>query len=185
MSGISPSTAASYNSLVLQQAGWLADAFTAIKNEASQGGILGALQNGGFSASQAANAFATINLGSTQNKTQLVQQIAAANQKQQATDKLQKALNDLNTTANQRPPQNTLDPFIYFPNGSYIDTSKNILTMSDGTQIDITTGLRYVDPASVIQLANGAYIDTKNNIMFMPDGSEIDITTGLKISKTA
>ena len=185
MSDISPSTAAYYNSLAPQRSNWLASAFTAIKNQASQGGILGALQNGGVSASQAANAFATISLGSTQNKSQLVQQIAASNAQQQANDKLQKAIEELNATANQLQPQNNLDPFIYFPNGSSIDTTNNILTMSDGTQIDITTGLRYVDPAYVIHLANGAYIDTKNNIMFMPDGTEIDTLTGLKISKTA
>lgn len=185
MSAISASTAAYYNSLAPQSTNWLADAFTAIKNQASQGGILGALQNGGVSASAAANAFATITLGATSNKTQLVQQIAASNQQQQAADKLQKALEDLNAAANPPAPQNNLDPFIYFPNGSYVDTTNNILTMSDGTQIDITTGLKYVDPSSVIYLANGAYIDTKNNVMTMPDGTQIDTVTGLKISKTA
>ena len=46
-------------------------------------------------------------------------------------------------------PANTLDPYIYFPNGSSIDTNTNILTMPDGSQIDTTTGLKYVDPADL------------------------------------
>ena len=82
-------------------------------------------------------------------------------------------------------PKNMLDPFIYFSDGSSIDTNNNILTKSDGTQIDITTGAKVIDSASIMQLANGAYLDTKNNIMTMPDGTQIDTVTGLKISVTA
>lgn len=185
MSGISPSTAAYYNSLAPQRSNWLADAFTAIRNQASQGGILGALQNGGVSASQAANAFATISLGNMQSTSQLAAQQGSAALQQRSQGRLQQQLDQLKATTTQVAPQNVLDPYIYFSDGSYIDTNKNILTMSNGTQIDTTTGLRYVDPASVIQLANGAYIDTQNNIMFMPDGTEIDTVTGLTIGKTA
>jgi hypothetical protein len=82
-------------------------------------------------------------------------------------------------------PQNVLDPVIYFPDGSTIDTNSNILTMANGTQIDTTTGIKVVDTASLMQLANGAYLDTKNNVLTMPDGSKVDTVTGLKISLTA
>ena len=79
-------------------------------------------------------------------------------------------------------PKNVLDPFIYFPDGSTIDTNSNIMTMPDGTQYDTTTGAKYVDPASIIQMANGAYLNTKTNILTMPDGTQIDTVTGLKVS---
>ena len=78
-----------------------------------------------------------------------------------------------------------LDPFIYFPDGTSIDTAKNILTMPNGTQYDTTTGAKYVDPASIIQMANGAYLNTKTNILTMADESQIDTVTGLKVSVTA
>ena len=82
-------------------------------------------------------------------------------------------------------PENKLDPFIYFDDGSSIDTNNNILTTKDGKQIDITTGLEVIDTSSIMQLANGAYLDTKNNILTLPDGTRIDIVTGLKLSTTA
>ena len=47
------------------------------------------------------------------------------------------------------------------------------MTMSDGTQYDITTGAKYVDPSMIIQMANGSYLDTKNNVLTMADGSRI------------
>ena len=77
---------------------------------------------------------------------------------------------------NYTPPQ-TLDPVIYYDDGSSLDTTSNIMTLSNGTQIDITTGLQYVDPASVIQMANGAYLDTTNNILHEADGTQVDATT--------
>jgi hypothetical protein len=59
------------------------------------------------------------------------------------------------------------------------------MTMSDGTQYDITTGAKYVDPSSVIQMANGSYLDTKNNILTMADGTRMDSVTGIILSTTA
>ena len=59
------------------------------------------------------------------------------------------------------------------------------MTMPDGTQYDTTTGAKYVDPASIIQMANGAYLNTKTNILTMADGTQIDTVTGLKVSATA
>jgi hypothetical protein len=82
-------------------------------------------------------------------------------------------------------PKSMLDPFIYFPDGSTIDTVNNIMTMPDGTQYDTTTGAKYVDPASIQQLGNGAYLNTKTNIMTMADGTQIDTITGLAVSSTA
>jgi hypothetical protein len=81
-------------------------------------------------------------------------------------------------------PKNTLDPFIYFQNGSSLDTTNNILTMPDGTQYDTTTGAKYIDPASIIQMGNGAYLNTKTNILTMSDGTQIDTVTGLKVTAT-
>ena len=82
-------------------------------------------------------------------------------------------------------PDQTLDPVLYYDDGSSLDTTSNILTMSNGSQIDTTTGLSYVDPSSIIQMANGAYLDAANNILHESDGTQIDVNTGLKISKTA
>ena len=62
------------------------------------------------------------------------------------------------------------------------DTANNILTMSNGTQIDTTTGLQIIDTSSMISMANGAYLDTKNSILHMSDGTQIDTVTGLKIT---
>ena len=58
------------------------------------------------------------------------------------------------------------------------------MTMPNGTQYDTTTGAKYVDSASIIQMANGAYLNTKSNTLTMPDGTQIDTMTGLKVSVT-
>jgi hypothetical protein len=78
-----------------------------------------------------------------------------------------------------------LDPLVYYDDGSYLDTTNNILTESSGKQVDITTGLEYVDPASIISMANGAYLNTKTNVLTEADGTKVDATTGLKVSTTA
>jgi hypothetical protein len=79
-------------------------------------------------------------------------------------------------------PPTTLDSFIYFEDGSTIDTQNNIWTKADGSQIDTITGQAYHEPGSLVQMANGAYLDTKNNILTMPDGTKIDTITGLNIT---
>ena len=78
-----------------------------------------------------------------------------------------------------------MNPYVFLPGGATIDTNNNIMTMPDGTKYDTLTGAKYVDPASIIQLANGAYLDTQNNILTMPDGTQVDTVTGLTISTTA
>jgi hypothetical protein len=82
---------------------------------------------------------------------------------------------------NYTPPHG-LDPFIYFDDGSSIDTANNILTKADGTQIDTTTGREIVDSASIINMANGAYLSTKTNILTMADRTKIDTVTGLVVT---
>jgi len=174
---------------------WLADTITAINNNQNQGGLLGMLQNATTAdgsinsflgqSSNTANAFATISQTSLTNASSLVAQIAATNMQQASAKKLQDALNQLTAKQQEVQPKNTLDPVIYFPDGSTIDTTSNILTETDGTQYDITTGLKYVDPASLVQLGNGAYLNTSTNIMTMADGTQIDTVTGLIVSKTA
>jgi hypothetical protein len=173
---------------------WLADTFTNIQNEANQAGLLGMLANSGGDGSissfldssiSTANNFALISQNSVVNASSLIAQIASENLQKANAQKLQDAFDALTATQQQVAAKNVLDPFVYLPNGSTIDTNNNIMTMSDGTQYDITTGAKYVDPANIIQMANGAYLDTKNNILTMGDGTRIDTVTGLKISVTA
>jgi hypothetical protein len=128
---------------------------------------------------------ALISQNSVTNKSSLVAQIASQNIQQQNQQKLQDAMNALAATQQVIQPKNVLDPVIYFSNGASLDTNSNVMTMSDGTQIDTTTGAKVVDTSSIVQMANGAYLDTKNNILTMPDGSKIDTITGLTISVTA
>jgi hypothetical protein len=173
---------------------WLADTITAIKNNQNQGGLLGMLQNAATSdgsinsflrqSSNSANAFATISQTSLTNASSLVAQIAANNMQQANAKKLQDALNQLTAKQQEVQPKNTLDPVIYFADGSTIDTTSNILTETDGTQYDITTGLKYVDPSSIVQLGNGAYLNSKSNIMTLADGTQIDTVTGLTVPAT-
>ena len=106
-------------------------------------------------------------------------------QKDRSQQILQKVVDALSRSQHMVKAKNVLDAFIYFSDGTTIDTNANIMTRPDGTQYDTVTGARYVDPASIIQMANGSYLDTKNNILTMPDGTQVDTVTGLKISKTA
>jgi len=185
----------SYSSLFASSgaASWLGDTVTAIKNSQNSAGILGALSgsNDGSlnsflgQSSLMANNFALIAQNSVTNSSSLIAQIASANQQAAAEQKLDQAFKDLEATRNMVQPHNTLDPIIYFIDGSTFDSENNILTMSDGTQYDTTTGAKYVDPASIIQLANGAYLDTKNNILTLTDGTQIDTVTGLTVSTSA
>jgi hypothetical protein len=192
---VSPS-AINYSALFAGSAvpNWVADAQTAIINQANEGGLLGMLDNAGGDGSidsflgssfNTANSFALISQNSTTSASSLYAQIAAQNAQDAAQKKIQDFI-DAQTAAQQMvQPKNMLDPVIYFSDGSTIDTNNNILTTADGTQIDTTTGTKVIDSASIMQLANGAYLDTKNNIMTMPDGTQIDTVTGLKISVTA
>lgn len=171
---------------------WLNDTIVAIQNSANTGGILGALGSTGDGSvssflgqsSASANNFALISQNSVTNASTFYAQIAAQNDQQRSQQQLQKVLSALSQTQNQVQAKN-INPFVYLPDGTTIDTESNILTRSDGNQYDITTGAKYVDPADVIQMANGAYLNTKTNILTLGDGTQIDTVTGLKVSTTA
>lgn len=173
-------------------AGWLASAWAKLRNTSSAG-IMGALQNigdGSLSSfmsqmSSGANAFATISQNNVTSASSLVAQMASQQLQDQSVQKLQEAFDALSAQQQMVESKNVLDPYIYFGDGSYIDTENNLMTMSDGTQYDTTTGAKYVDPANIVQMANGAYLNTKTNILTMSDGTEIDTVTGLKVSQLA
>jgi hypothetical protein len=184
-----------YGPLFPASSDWLADTYTAIQNSKSSGGLLGMLDNArgndgslkSFvkSSASAANAFSLISQNTASSAGSLYAQMASQREKEADAKKLQEALDALSASKQMVQPTNVLDPFIYFDDGSSIDTNSNILTLQDGTQIDITTGLEVIDTSSIMQLANGAYLDTKNNILTLPDGTQIDTVTGLLISVTA
>jgi sensor c-di-GMP phosphodiesterase-like protein len=173
--------------------GWMADAITAEQSAANPAGIMGALQNIGDGSvnsyiqqsTNIANNFALISQNSVTNASSLYAQIAAQNQQDQAQQKLQTALDALSRQQQMVQAKNVLDPVIYLSDGTTIDTNSNIMTMPDGTQYDTTTGAKYTDPASIIEMANGAYLNTSTNIMTLGDGTQIDTVTGLKVSTTA
>ena len=152
--------------------------------------MLGALENvgngsvGSFlgQASDFSNNLQLISQNSVTNAGSFYSQIAQQNDQAAANQKLQQALEDLQSAAVQ--PQNSLPSTLFFQNGSSLDTTSNILTMPDGTQYDTITGARYFDPSYMIQMANGAYLDTKDNILTLADGTQVDTVTGLKLSVT-
>jgi hypothetical protein len=174
---------------------WLAEAQTAM--QAPDGGMMGALQTAtagpdgsikSFLATSQSNAdaFASIAQSSVQAAGQFYAQLAATEGQQAAEDRQAKEAALLNPPAqtNYTPPRQ-LDPVVYYDDGSSLDTTSNIMTLSNGSQVDITTGLPYIDPKSIIEMANGAYLDTTNNILHEADGAQVDATTGLKVSTSA
>lgn len=192
---VSASSSTDYYSSIFTagpSANWIGDTITAIQNLATQGGILGALASSGdgsinsFLGQSSTNAsnLALISQNNVTNASAFYAQIASQNQKQRSAEALQKVFKALQESQNQVKPQN-VNPFVYLSDGSTIDTETNIMTRADGTQYDITTGAKYVDPADVIQMANGAYLNTKTNILTLGDGTQIDTVTGLKVSTTA
>ena len=191
----SSATASSYSAAYAQApiSNWIGDTIAAIKSQATQGGILGALatsHDGSVSSflgqgATIANNFALISQGSVSNSSAFYAQLASQNQQQRAQEVLKKTLEALSQSRNQVQPENVLDPVIFFSDGTTIDTESNIMTKPDGTQYDTTTGALYVDPSAIIQLANGAYLNTQTNILTLADGTQIDTVTGLKVSTTA
>lgn len=183
--------AVSATSIFASGSNWLADTWTTIQNQQNSAGIMGALENSGGGGSlssimsltaSTADAFALISQSSVTNASSLLTQIIAQRQQDEADKQFQKLSEELHAQQEMVKAENVLDPFIYFENGAMLDTNSNIMTLSDGTQIDAITGAEVVDPAFIVQLANGAYLDTKNNILTMPDGTRIDTVTGLTIT---
>ena len=192
---VSASSSTDYYSSIFTagpSANWIGDTITAIQNSATQGGILGALgstSDGSISSFlgqsvTAANNLALISQNNVTNASAFYAQIASQNQQQRSQEALQKVFKALQESQNQVKPTN-VNPFVYLSDGSTIDTETNIMTRADGTQYDITTGAKYVDPADVIQMANGAYLNTKTNILTLGDGTQIDTVTGLQVSQEA
>jgi len=168
---------------------WLADAMTSIKNSQNPGGLIGMLQNAGngsvssfLSATSAfANNMATITTSNVTNTSSFYAQLASQALQKRQDEQMQKMITELQRQQNTVKPKNVLDTYIYFDNGASLNTDTNVMTMSDGTQIDAITGVKVIDPSYMIQMPNGAYLDTKNNILTMPDGTEYDTVTGLRI----
>ena len=169
---------------------WLKEAQEATAASEDPGGLMGMLQDSKYPASiknfltksqKTAQNFALITQGTQQSAATLTLQMADAAQAQRMQEKMAQAQKFNAQQTNYNPPKE-LDPFIYFEDGSNIDTTTNIMTMVNGTQIDITTGQEVVDLSSIINLANGAYIDTKKNIMTLSNGIKIDTITGLQIT---
>jgi hypothetical protein len=169
---------------------WLKEAQDSIAASQSPGGLLGTLQDARYPASiknfltksqNTANNLALINQSTAQSQNTLTLQMADAAKQKLANERLALAQKMNPQQTNFNPPAQ-LDPFIYFQDGSSIDTQNNVMTMANGTQIDTTTGLQIVDPKSIISMANGAYLNTSTNVLTMADGTKIDTVTGLKIT---
>lgn len=171
---------------------WLKEAQESLAASENPGGLLGTLQDArasnlgsiktylARSQNQAAN-LALITQNSQTSSGALVSRMAqdAANKRLNERLALAAKLNPDQTNFN---PPRKLDPVIYFGDGSSVDTTSNIMTLSSGTQIDTTTGLQVVDTKSIVQMANGAYLNTSTNILTMPDGTKIDTVTGLTVT---
>lgn len=182
---------ASINAASSTSNNWLKEAQDSLVASETPGGMMGALQDSRSNPAsiksflaKSQNTMYSLALIAQNNQASagaLYAQIAATAAQKRAADQaaLQAKLNPVQT--NYNPPAQ-LDPVIYFDDGSNIDTSTNIWTKADGTQIDTTTGQLYMDPKSVVSMANGAYLDTKNNILTTADGTKIDTVTGLKIT---
>jgi hypothetical protein len=169
---------------------WLKEAQEALAAAETPGGMMGALQDAraGYSiktflAKSQNNMYALAQIAQnaqTSSSALTVQMSQAAAQKRH--DELVALAAKFNPVQSNFNPPKELDPFIYFEDGSSLDTTNNILTTSNGKQIDTTTGLEYHDPKDIVSMANGAYLDTKNNILHMSDGTQVDTITGLKIT---
>jgi hypothetical protein len=158
--------------------------------------MMGALQNSKYgngsiatflyNSQNSAYELQSISQTAVANAGQLYAQIAVANGQKAAQARALAYANLIAPPAqtNYTPPKG-LDPVIFNKDGSSLDTTSNIMTLSNGTQIDITTGLQFVDPQSIIQMANGAYLDTNSNILHESNGTQVDGTTGITISTKA
>jgi hypothetical protein len=196
VSSLSATSSAVFGATSSGQTNWLQDTMNNIKNSETQGGLLGMLSNAAAgnndgstnsfltNSISAANGLATIAQTSVTSYSSLIAQQASARQQKAQQQKLTDAMTSLQQTQSQVQAKNVLDPTIFMPDGSTIDTTNNIMTMANGDQYDITTGAKYVDPSMIIQMANGSYLDTKNNILTMADGSRIDSVTGIRLSTT-
>ena len=177
---------------IFNSGSWISTVWDAGMTATEGSGIMGALQGSkkyplGSAKALLANsannalALATISQTGVTNLTTLAMQAGDLAAQKHAQEKV--AVLAKGTTP--PPPPVTLDPVIYFDDGSTLDTVNNIITTVNGKKINAITGADWVDPASIINLANGSYLDTANNILTLSDGTKIDIVTGLIVSVTA
>jgi hypothetical protein len=182
---------ASVNAASATAPNWLKEAQESLAASENAGGMMGALQDA-RSGSYSIKAFlkksqnnmyslALIAQNSQTSAGQLAAQMSSAANQKLRDERIQLAMKMNPQQTNYNPPAG-LDPVIYFADGGSLNTGSNILTMSNGKQIDTTTGLEYHDPKTIISMANGAYLDTQNNILTMSDGTKIDTISGLKIT---
>ncbi len=166
---------------------WLNEAESAILAQASQGGLLGALQNSQDPGSLS-SFFRNMQNGATSLALIAQNSASATVTARQASDIYSRAQAAAIQQRLFAPPQvnstpsQGLDPIIYFDDGSTLDTINNIMTFADGHQIDTTTGTPVFDSAAIINMPDGSYLDTTNNVLTMPDGTRIDTVTGLVIT---
>jgi hypothetical protein len=184
-------TIASINAASATSTNWLKEAQQALAAAEAPAGLLGALQDARHdpaslkvflakSQNAAAN-LAMITMNTQGSALNLTMQMAATAMQKRAAEHAAQVAKANPPQVNYNPPHE-LDPVIYFDDGSSIDTVSNVMTLKNGTQIDTTTGIQVIDPASIISMANGAYLDTKKNILTMADGTRIDTVTGLTIT---
>jgi hypothetical protein len=169
---------------------WLHEAQESLILSANPGGMMGALQNAknpgslkSFLAKSQNNAmgFALISQGRVEGATSLAAQMGAQAFEKRIAERMEAARAHSQPAKNWTPPKG-LDAVVHFDNGSSLDTAAGIMTLSNGDQIDITTGKEYIDEAFLIRMANGSYIDTKNNILHLANGTKIDTITHLIIA---
>lgn len=123
-------------------------------------------------------ALATIAQGSVTSRTALAIQSADAALQKRVMERMAEAQKH---NVPMIPAAPLGDRFMYFDNGSVLDTEQNIMTLSNGKKIDAITGADWVDPASIVNLANGSYLDTANNILTLANGTKINTITGLTV----
>jgi hypothetical protein len=170
---------------------WLKEAQEYLLAAENPGGMMGALQNSKYApgslkaflvnGQKTVASLVLISQSSLDAARDLAFQMANEAIEKRVAERLNASLGQVKSQTNYNPPT-TLDPVIYFADGASLDTDSNILTRSDGKQIDVTSGKEYIDEQSVIRMANGAYLDTKNNILTLANGTKIDTVTGLNIT---
>ena len=173
---------------------WISTVWDAGKAATESTGMMGALQSASskktspgslasFFASQQNNALTLSSIAQT-SVTSVTSVTALAIQMADAA--LQKRFSERAAEAAKHnvpliPAEPLGERFMYFGNGSSLDTEQNILTLSTGKKINTLTGADWVDPASIVNFANGSYLDTANSILTMANGTKINTITGLTV----
>ena len=165
-------------------ANWFADAYTAMPNSKTSGGLWacsttpaasGSLKSFVQSSTSAANTFALISQNTVSTPAASMPKLLRKGRTRPNRKKLQEALDAMSASKQMVQPENKLDPFIYFDDGSSIDTNNNILTTKDGKRIDITTGLEVIDTSSIMRSPTALLSIPRTTSSHCPTAREIDI----------